>query len=67
MIDPEIVANVIGNFPNFLGFIALAWVLYTRGVQSDERHDRQDDFIKTLLTECLRDSQGRAADSERIS
>jgi len=63
----EIIATMIANFPNLAGLAILSFVLWRSDQNSERRYDEQVKFLRQLLQECLNDSQGREADSERIS
>ena len=63
----EFIVQVISNFPNFAGLAILTYVLFVNDRDNREERQEQSREILMLLKDCLEDSQGRVADSERIS
>lgn len=62
--EPDLVRLMVENFPNLLGFIILGVVLYRSDQNSERRYEEQVVYLRTLLDNCLQDSQGREAFSE---
>lgn len=47
---PELITMIISNFPNFIGFIVLAYVLYRFVGEIHERYDRLLDMYHRLVS-----------------
>lgn len=59
---PELIAMIISNFPNFIGFIVLAYVLYRFIGEVHERYDRLLDMYHNLVSTL---AQNRAISSRQ--